>query len=239
MQLFVTWKGQTGTAYLLDSPEILIGRGGDSQIDLSPSKFVSRAHAVIAQAFGGHVLRDLKTANGTRLNDVVIAEQYHLSPGDRIVIGEHELVYDVATEQAQSVFATFSGWVEPETFRANRAHLEGLADELRMARASRLHVTTADGVEESIALRKNKRTRIGVDPRCEIPLPRVGMFEKKVTLHVAFDEEESAWSLVPRSGRAPKFSIDGEAVRDTVVLEDGDTIEGEGMSIEFFVGRDG
>ena len=92
--------------------------------------------------------------------------------------------------------------------------------------------------DEFVELFKGRRIRVGIDPRCEIPLRRAGLLEKKVTMHFAFDEAEKAWTLVPRSGRAPKFSIDGQAVRHTVVLEDGDVIEGEGMILEFYQGKD-
>ncbi|HEY2253887.1 MAG TPA: FHA domain-containing protein, partial [Planctomycetaceae bacterium] len=55
-------------------PETLIGRGHDCKLRISSSQ-VSRRHCVIKVADAGVSVRDLGSANGTRLNDVTIAAE--------------------------------------------------------------------------------------------------------------------------------------------------------------------
>jgi pSer/pThr/pTyr-binding forkhead associated (FHA) protein len=55
---------------------------------------VSRDHAVIRPTADGFRLTDLRSTNGTFVNDARV-EEVTLSDGDRKVVGAHELVFRV------------------------------------------------------------------------------------------------------------------------------------------------
>lgn len=70
---------------LVPGAVIVIGRGGDSQIVMHSNR-VSRRHCEIFCENGDWFVRDLKSRNGTRLNDRPLRRVKPLNPGDRIEI---------------------------------------------------------------------------------------------------------------------------------------------------------
>jgi hypothetical protein len=84
---------QPPQTFTLFEVENMIGREGSGlrvQVPIRNDPGVSRRHALlIRQPDGGLVLRDLNSANGTRLNeaDVVPGEDLPLRDGDTIVVG--------------------------------------------------------------------------------------------------------------------------------------------------------
>ena len=72
--------------------EIRIGRAEDNDLNLTDPK-VSRHHARITLDGNAYVIVDLGSANGTRVNGVEITASYRLKHGDRISIGDAELIY--------------------------------------------------------------------------------------------------------------------------------------------------
>lgn len=64
---------------------VVIGRGGENQIVLH-SDHCSRRHCEIFSENGDWFVRDLKSRNGTRLNDQPLRRAKPLNPGDRIEI---------------------------------------------------------------------------------------------------------------------------------------------------------
>jgi len=92
-----------GSRYALEQPEgvaVTIGREAGNAIQLDDHE-VSRRHAEVRLVDGTFLLGDLKSSNGTFVNDERI-ERIELSRGDRIRIGRTVLVYaqDAADEEA-------------------------------------------------------------------------------------------------------------------------------------------
>lgn len=77
----------------LDKAEIYIGRSQNNDIVLSNDKLTSRRHAIIKSENGVFQIVDLGSSNGTFVNDQEVREPLELHMGDRISIGEHELVF--------------------------------------------------------------------------------------------------------------------------------------------------
>ncbi len=75
----------------LDGHELSIGRAPDCAVQLLGTK-VSRHHAVIRTAGGGHLLEDL-SRNGTRVNHAWVRGSVRLEPGDRVYTGDRVFVY--------------------------------------------------------------------------------------------------------------------------------------------------
>jgi TolB protein len=69
-----------------------IGRAEDNALQL-PDPKASRHHARVRQEGAVFILNDLGSANGTRVNGILITDPHPLEHGDRIAIGDTELTY--------------------------------------------------------------------------------------------------------------------------------------------------
>jgi len=72
-----------------DKSEITIGRGANNDIQID-NLAVSMKHAKIVKHAGHYTVEDLKSTNGTLLNDRQI-QKAKLSPNDIVMIGKHSL----------------------------------------------------------------------------------------------------------------------------------------------------
>ena len=84
----------------LPAENITLGRASDCTIPIK-DRFLSRRHAEILNERGTWFVRDCGSVNGTTLNGVKLAEQTLLHPGDRIGLGDSEVVFhsDETTSQ--------------------------------------------------------------------------------------------------------------------------------------------
>jgi pSer/pThr/pTyr-binding forkhead associated (FHA) protein len=91
--------------YVLDKPEMSIGRAPGSDILLSKDKLTSRRHATILYENGQYSIRDERSANGTFVNSQQLDESSKrvLRDGDHIGIGEHELIFQAAQSASSGV----------------------------------------------------------------------------------------------------------------------------------------
>jgi hypothetical protein len=94
--------GEKVAEYLLDLPDVIIGRGHAAHIRLEGNPVVSRQHAVVRADGTGHVIEDLGGANGTFIDGRKIKRQA-LRAGQRIVLGTDTLRYDFGHRGAQSL----------------------------------------------------------------------------------------------------------------------------------------
>jgi phosphoserine phosphatase RsbU/P len=74
---------------------ITLGRASDCTIPIR-DRFLSRRHAEIDYAEGIWRVRDCGSVNGTLLNGTKLTEPSVLRPGDRILLGDSEVVFDSA-----------------------------------------------------------------------------------------------------------------------------------------------
>lgn len=73
-------------------PHTVIGRAPGNAISINDDR-ASRQHAEIRKNGDGYVLADLKSGNGTYLNDEKLARPAHLRDGDRIRVGSTEFQF--------------------------------------------------------------------------------------------------------------------------------------------------
>jgi hypothetical protein len=85
-----------------DSP-VTFGRGEDNDIVISDPA-VSRVHAELRQEADGFVIADRGSANGTRVNGVIITAE-RLRPGDEIEIAHHRFTFEAIDAGAVTVAA--------------------------------------------------------------------------------------------------------------------------------------
>ncbi|HXB64219.1 MAG TPA: FHA domain-containing protein [Solirubrobacteraceae bacterium] len=74
--------------------ELVLGRGDQAEIRLQ-DPFASSRHARIYEQAGTLVLEDLRSTNGTYLNEELLDTPRPLHPGDHVRIGESEFVFEV------------------------------------------------------------------------------------------------------------------------------------------------
>ena len=87
---------KTTEKVLLSRPRITLGRSARNDLCIA-DPFASRVHAEVRREGDSFVFQDLASANGTLFNGSWLREEVHLRPGDRIQIGETEIVYHDTT----------------------------------------------------------------------------------------------------------------------------------------------
>jgi diguanylate cyclase (GGDEF)-like protein len=75
-----------GEMYRLEGPETVVGRASNANVKLNDDG-ISRRHARIFQEGSVLYIEDLKSANGTVVNDAPIAKPTRLQDGDKIRLG--------------------------------------------------------------------------------------------------------------------------------------------------------
>jgi TolB protein len=80
--------------------DMTIGRAEESDLQLMDPK-ASRHHARIRREGTAFVLKDLDSANGTRVNGVLITQEHRLEHGERITIGDTDLIYQEPVSAVQ------------------------------------------------------------------------------------------------------------------------------------------
>ena len=89
-------NGGQGREFALDGRPIYIGRSPSCDIVLEGDQLTSRRHALLRYDAPDYVLVDLGSSNGTYINDTEVREATPLRDGDRIIVGEHELLYSTS-----------------------------------------------------------------------------------------------------------------------------------------------
>jgi sigma-B regulation protein RsbU (phosphoserine phosphatase) len=100
---------------------ITLGRASDCTIPIK-DRFLSRRHAEIMFDAGQWLVRDCGSVNGTMLNGARILSPMQLKPGDRISLGDSELVFDPQIDSQSRLIAVDSS-----------SHAKSLAIPVRVA----------------------------------------------------------------------------------------------------------
>lgn len=73
---------------------LVLGRGLEADIRVEDDE-ISRSHCAIWTDGDKFLIKDLRSRNGTFVNDRRVEEETELSPGDRIRIGHFQIVFEV------------------------------------------------------------------------------------------------------------------------------------------------
>lgn len=82
-----------GTRFPLSDKKVTLGRVRDNSIQIDNDTSVSRYHAELSLTGDTYVVRDLNSSNGTLVNGTLIAPSVPLNNGDRITLGESEIIF--------------------------------------------------------------------------------------------------------------------------------------------------
>lgn len=100
LSLMVTQGKSAGQLLPINLPQFVIGR--DPQCQLRPaSPVISKRHCALLNRGGKAFVRDLKSTNGTLVNDQPITEEVEVHHGDKLTIGP--LVFTIQVEAGPPV----------------------------------------------------------------------------------------------------------------------------------------
>src|SRR5882672_702179 len=88
----------------LQGESVSIGRASECSIPIK-DRYLSRRHAEIVQTNGSWVLKDLGSANGTYLNGARVEHDLPLRTGDRIRLGDTEIVFESSEHNTDKLMA--------------------------------------------------------------------------------------------------------------------------------------
>lgn len=95
-ELIVRFPDRPPDTFPLGRLRITIGRSARNDLCIA-DPFASRVHAEVRREGDGYILQDLGSANGTLYNGTPVGGSIPLTPGDRIQIGETEILFDDGT----------------------------------------------------------------------------------------------------------------------------------------------
>jgi pSer/pThr/pTyr-binding forkhead associated (FHA) protein len=103
-----------GKMLVLPDDDVVVGRDENCQIRLATSE-VSRQHCLLRLSSEGLVVRDMGSRNGTFVNDVAIAEETLLKPGDVLRVGPLALQVPHKRKRGDNSGATHPTLTLPKT----------------------------------------------------------------------------------------------------------------------------
>ena len=89
-------------SYETDNADLSIGRSVSNDIKID-NLAVSGKHARIRKVMNTYLIEDLKSTNGTFVNDKQV-ERYELIDGDRVTIGKHSLLLRISNSAAAAPY---------------------------------------------------------------------------------------------------------------------------------------
>lgn len=91
LKIELQYQGEPLASYETDNELISIGRHPKNDIHID-SLAVSGHHAVVKKIMNVYYIEDLKSTNGTFVNERKV-DKYELLDGDRVIVGKHTLFF--------------------------------------------------------------------------------------------------------------------------------------------------
>ncbi len=225
---------------------VTIGRLPDNMIVID-NPAVSGRHARVFREGNHYVVEDLKSTNGTFVNEKPIG-RHTLLEGDVVLVGKHSLVFSLAggdqapmdDAEADAFVPEIGGTMMLDTLK--QKHLLSGLDQGRPSQAydavvPKTAIPTAQGrigtvkvvagnTGQSEYVLAAVTTMIGKADTAQIRLK--GWFKPKIAAAIARKGE--GFTITPMGG---KLSVNGERVNSRRNLASGDLIEVSGLTLEF------
>jgi pSer/pThr/pTyr-binding forkhead associated (FHA) protein len=223
---------------------VTIGRLPDNMMVID-NPAVSGRHARVYREGNHYVLEDLKSTNGTFVNDKPVA-RHTLLEGDVVSVGKHTLVFtqkggeQTEVEAPEQFVPEIGGTMMLDTQK--QKHLlsgldQGRPSQVYDAVVPKTAIPTAQGRIGTIKVVSGNTgqseyvlaavtTMIGKADTAQIRLK--GWFKPKVAAAIARKGE--GFTITPMGG---KLSVNGEKVTGRRDLASGDLIEVSGLTLEF------
>jgi pSer/pThr/pTyr-binding forkhead associated (FHA) protein len=219
-KVVLKFKGALIKEYPLDQPSLRIGRREGNEIHID-NLAVSGNHAKIQKVDGSYIIVDLKSTNGTFVNNkkIVQAKLHHM---DEITIGKHTLLFQDETQPSREADVAEEiqpGRVAPETPPKAAQPTQPLPPAARLQ-----YLEPPD--HPDVALHK-KLSIIGRRDDADIRLK--GLFDPKVAAFI--NRKPSGYSILPEE--KGKVKVNGETIARQTELSDGDVIEVGSLKMVF------
>ena len=212
----VKLKGKVIYKHLLKKEEAAIGRNPESAIVIDNTA-VSYDHAVVRWENDDFYIQDLRSKNGTLVNDKPI-KKYKLYNGDLITVGRHELLFE--EEGTFTIHETAAPSVEDSNYISGTTVIN-LAS---MQKPSLTYIKGGKGkvplIQKVITLGKSKDSDIIIK----------GLMVGDTAATIAVESDGYYFSY--QNGFA-KPSVNGQTVKGTVKLKSSDVIELGSIKMRF------
>ena len=220
-----------GEYHIKEGQSLTIGRSDKNNIVIE-NLAVSGRHAKIDALEDGYLLTDLKSKNGSFVNEKQVTSHW-LENNDVITIGKHTLVFAYKEGEKQFESAA-SGMMDKTMVMDTAAHRDLLAksvpDMAAMEKKEPIGILSfLSGGEGEIELTK-KLTKIGKDSSSDIKVG--GMMVGKTAATIGKRPQGYHLSYVEGMSK-PK--VNNEAVKESVLLKEFDIIEIGSVKMEFIL----
>ncbi len=167
--------GDEGTHYTLEGEQVVVGRHPNCEIVLQ-SGVVSRRHAQILESHGTFYIEDLRSRNGTYVNDKLISGSQELQEGDEIRLCDVVLVFMFSPSTLIATGDDASSEDVAQTLEVNQSDVQsysGSVDESRIYIPQDIEakVVVDENFDSSTAIRKSSswdQDHSSVDPNVKL-----------------------------------------------------------------------
>lgn len=228
----------------VDAHPVSIGRLPDNTIVID-NPAVSGRHARVFREGDHFVVEDLKSTNGTFVNEKPIAK-HTLADGDAMLIGKHSLLFSLHGDNAQAAPRAAGAYVQDigGTMVLDTMRQKSLLENLDHGRSSQMHTIIpktaipapppragwirvvsgkADHAEYALT---SMTTIIGKADNAQIKLK--GWFKPRMAAAIA--RKGDGFTVSPMGA---DVSVNSRKVSGRAELGDGDIIEVSGLTLEF------
>ncbi len=209
--------------YYLDQPQVLIGRDVSNYVVLD-NRTVSRKHAEILTEGSQYFVRDLRSNNGTLLNERPLApgEKSLLRSGDLIQIEDFDISFHPPASQNSDLSSQDAARNFPEVTDSDLLEVKMVKKLLRaMDKESAPSLEVLDGAETGkrfIFESKNQDVTVGRDAACEFMIDsgvisrKHARFEKRYDTVLVHDLDSKNGTFVNREKITEKKLQDGDII---------------------------
>jgi len=208
---------------------LTIGRKESNDISIE-NLAVSGHHAKVDAVGEEYLLTDLKSKNGSFVNKELVTTHW-LRHGDKIIIGKHCLVFEYTEGEKRPPAAAAGNMDQTMVMDTDKYKdmLSKAAPAAKKAVAATGVLSYLAGGEGEIELTK-KLTKIGKASSCDIVIGGLMMGKTAATI----SKRPNGYSLAFVEGMT-KPKVNGETVKDSVMLKEFDNIEFGAVKMQFFI----
>jgi len=209
---------------------LTIGRKESNDISIE-NLAVSGHHAKVDAVGEEYLLTDLKSKNGSFVNKELVTTHW-LRHGDKIIIGKHCLVFEYNEGEKRPPAAAAAGNMDQTMVMDTDKYKDMLSKAAPAAKKAAVATGVLSylaGGEGEIELTK-KLTKIGKSDSCDIVIGGLMMGKTAATI----SKRPNGYSLTFVEGMT-KPKVNGETVKDSVMLKEFDNIEFGAVKMQFFI----
>ena len=231
-RLILTFNKQVIKEYPFLKESVTIGREEDNTIIIA-NLAVSAYHARIDKTGTDFIVTDLQSTNGTFVNNKKVVSQ-KLAHGDNILVGKHIILF-VASEKkiqrdAKSGKIDLGKTMMLDTVKQKELLKKQKTPPKTVTTPEKIGVVSfIDGSSMGDIVLKKKLTKIGKADTSEIKLSGVFMGATAATI-----SRRPAGYTIAYTGGVTKLKVNGEVVKDSILLKDFDTIELGSYKFQFY-----